>query len=87
MIWIFESPPFLKSGVALVAGAGAAAAQSPAEKPAPDDPTASPGRPSRAYGERSRFEKTARTPSRDRNFLRKPAAGFDRNDHAQFSSF
>ena len=54
---------FLKSGVALVAGAGAAAAQSPAEKPAPDDPTASPGRLSRAYGERSRFEKTVRTPS------------------------
>lgn len=53
---------FLKSAV-LAAGAGAAQAQSTDGQPAPDDPTKQPGTPARAYGERSRFEKSVRTPS------------------------
>ena len=53
---------FLKSAV-LAAGAGAAQAQSTTDPSAPDDPTKAPGAPARAYGERSRFEKTGRTPS------------------------
>lgn len=53
---------FLKSA-ALAAGAGAGYAQSGDGQPAPEDPTAQPGAPARAYGERSRFVKTVRTPS------------------------
>ena len=53
---------FLKSAV-LAAGASAGHAQSTDEQSSPDDPTKSPGAPSRAYGDRSRFEKTVRTPS------------------------
>jgi sulfane dehydrogenase subunit SoxC len=55
---------FLKSAV-LVAGAGSLQAQEQQaqQPPAPDDPTAQPGTPARAYGARSRFEKTVRTPS------------------------
>src|SRR5215472_15631813 len=56
-------------GAALVGPANAARAQDPqskpsgADQPVPDDPTQSPGAPARAYGQRSRFEKTVRTPS------------------------
>jgi sulfane dehydrogenase subunit SoxC len=53
---------FLKTAV-LAAGASAGRAQSTDGQPAPDDPTQAPGTLARAYGERSRFEKTVRTPS------------------------
>ena len=54
---------FLTSAV-LAAGVGAGHAQTTDnQQPAPDDPTKNPGSPARAYGERSRFEKTVRTPS------------------------
>lgn len=59
---------FLKSGaglgVGLIAGTGSGGgAQGQSEPPAPDDPSAAPGRPSQPYGERSRFERIVRTPS------------------------
>ncbi len=50
---------FLK-GAALVAGAGLSRAD---EQSAADDPTTTPGIPARAYGERSRFERTVRVPN------------------------
>jgi sulfane dehydrogenase subunit SoxC len=50
---------FLKSAV-LAAGARAGQAQ---EQQVPDDPTKAPGTLARAYGDRSRFEKTVRAPS------------------------
>ena len=53
---------FLKSAV-LAAGASAGRAQSTDGQPAPDDPTKEPGSLARSYGERSRFEKTVRSPS------------------------
>src|SRR5579859_5085815 len=53
---------FLKSAV-LAAGASAGRAQSTDGQPAPDDPTKAPGSLARVYGERSRFEKTVRSPS------------------------
>jgi len=56
---------FLKSGAGVGAAlaAGAARAQSTDGQPAPDDPTKAPGTLARAYGARSRFEKTVRTPA------------------------
>lgn len=61
---------FLKSGVglgaALAAGAGtglAASEQAASVQAAPEDPTKVQGAPPRPYGERSRFETTARLPA------------------------
>src|SRR5215467_443142 len=53
---------FLKSAV-IAAGVGTGRAQSTDDPVMADDPTKAPGSPARAYGERSRFEKTVRTPS------------------------
>ena len=54
---------FLKRGVALgaaLAAAGRVAAVRAQSPPAPDDPSKVLGDPIRPYGERSRFEQTAR---------------------------
>ena len=53
---------FLKAA-ALAAGVVNAQEPQSQQPAAPDDPTKQPGRLARAYGERSRFEKTVRTPT------------------------